>query len=207
MSMEHYVFRRLSVPSLRSVRFALTKSTPSIVMTTYIYTSPMIQAACCARIIRQVKCKTLNSKKMNKNPKVGDYIRIKHLLNEDNRYDNRVGEIKYIDDAGQLHGTWGGLAVLEDDDYEILPMNKEKIRTKVHELMSHMTESMDEKLESLLESNVIDYSEWEDNWILPKYIMHAMCKIHAEQFEPPTPGRNFNKNIDKISLGLQSLKM
>lgn len=35
-------------------------------------------------------------------------------------YNGKTGEIEYIDDAGQLHGTWGGLAVLPDvDEFEI----------------------------------------------------------------------------------------
>lgn len=36
-------------------------------------------------------------------------------------YNGKTGEMEYIDDAGQLHGTWGGLAVLPDvDEFEII---------------------------------------------------------------------------------------
>lgn len=53
--------------------------------------------------------------------KVGDKIRITHLSGEDTRYDGKEGTITYIDSLGQLHGTWGGLAVIpEEDDFEIL---------------------------------------------------------------------------------------
>lgn len=52
--------------------------------------------------------------------KVGDWIRINIMVGEPH-YTNRVGRITHIDDIGQLHGTWGGLAVSPwDDDYEII---------------------------------------------------------------------------------------
>lgn len=42
------------------------------------------------------------------------------MQNEPN-YTNRIGVITHIDDAGQLHGNWGGLAVIpEVDQYTIL---------------------------------------------------------------------------------------
>ena len=51
--------------------------------------------------------------------KVGDLICINHLSGEDTRYDGRTGVITSIDSMGQLHGTWGGLAVIPgEDDFE-----------------------------------------------------------------------------------------
>lgn len=45
--------------------------------------------------------------------KVGDCIRIIELKDDpDTRYNGREGETTLIDSMGQLHGTWGGLAVL-----------------------------------------------------------------------------------------------
>lgn len=45
--------------------------------------------------------------------KVGDRIRIIELKDDPNTsYNGREGEIEFIDSMGQLHGTWGGLAVL-----------------------------------------------------------------------------------------------
>ena len=41
----------------------------------------------------------------------------------DPTYPGREGEIKFIDDAGQLHGTWGFLAVIPDSD-EFLILNQ-----------------------------------------------------------------------------------
>ena len=52
--------------------------------------------------------------------KVGDKIRIKFMLDEP-QYKDKEGVIKYIDSTGQLHGTWGGLAVqLENDLIELV---------------------------------------------------------------------------------------
>ena len=48
--------------------------------------------------------------------KVGDKVRIIHLKGEDNRYDGKEGVIEYIDSMGQLHGTWGGLAIIPEED-------------------------------------------------------------------------------------------
>ena len=54
--------------------------------------------------------------------KVGDKIRIIRL--EDpyvKDYPGKEGFVTHIDDAGQLHGTWGGLAIIpEIDEYIIL---------------------------------------------------------------------------------------
>lgn len=44
--------------------------------------------------------------------KPGMKVRIIHLEGEDNVYDGKEGEITYIDAIGQLHGTWGGLAII-----------------------------------------------------------------------------------------------
>ena len=52
--------------------------------------------------------------------KVGDRIRIIRMAGEP-QYSGREGLITNIDDIGQLHGTWGGCAViLDEDDIEIL---------------------------------------------------------------------------------------
>ena len=52
--------------------------------------------------------------------KVGDKIRIINMEGEP-QYTGREGIIEYIDDAGQYHGSWGGLAVLPDEDeWEII---------------------------------------------------------------------------------------
>ena len=51
---------------------------------------------------------------------IGDTIKIISMKDEP-RYTNRVGVVTHIDDAGQIHGTWGGCAVIpEVDTYEII---------------------------------------------------------------------------------------
>lgn len=47
--------------------------------------------------------------------KVGEKIRIIHMKGEPS-YDDRVGIIQHIDDQNQLHGTWGGLAIIPEVD-------------------------------------------------------------------------------------------
>ena len=47
--------------------------------------------------------------------KVGDKIRIIHMDFEPD-YTGREGVITFIDGAGQLHGTWGSLAVIPEAD-------------------------------------------------------------------------------------------
>lgn len=51
---------------------------------------------------------------------VGCRIQINHLFGEDTRYDGKMGIVTYIDSLGQIHGTWGGLAVIPGvDDYQV----------------------------------------------------------------------------------------
>ena len=55
--------------------------------------------------------------------KVGDRIRIIRLDDPYalNSYNGKEGEVQRIDSLGQLHGTWGGLAVSpEEDEFEVL---------------------------------------------------------------------------------------
>ena len=48
-------------------------------------------------------------------PQVGDTIQIINMLGEPN-HSGKTGVIKSIDSMGQLHGTWGGLAVIPEED-------------------------------------------------------------------------------------------
>jgi len=47
--------------------------------------------------------------------KIGDKIRIIGMKGEDH-YNGREGIIEYIDGLDQLHGTWGGLAIIPEED-------------------------------------------------------------------------------------------
>ena len=47
---------------------------------------------------------------------VGDKIKICDMDGEP-QYTGKEGVITSIDDMGQLHGTWGGLAAIPGEDY------------------------------------------------------------------------------------------
>ena len=54
------------------------------------------------------------------NVKVGDTIKIISMKDEPH-YKDRVGVITHIDDAGQIHGTWGGCAIIPGlDTFEMI---------------------------------------------------------------------------------------
>ena len=55
--------------------------------------------------------------------KIGDRIVIKGFKGDEPSaadYIGKTGVVESIDDKGQLHGTWGGLGLLPEDDYEVL---------------------------------------------------------------------------------------
>ena len=52
--------------------------------------------------------------------KIGDMIVIIQMYGEP-QYNGKVGVVQSIDDAGQIHGSWGGCALVpEIDKYEII---------------------------------------------------------------------------------------
>lgn len=55
---------------------------------------------------------------MNK-AKIGDQIMIISMEGE-NGYNGKFGTIEYIDSIGQLHGTWGGLALIPGVDHFVV---------------------------------------------------------------------------------------
>ena len=57
---------------------------------------------------------------------VGDKIIINYMKDEPD-YWGREGIVTSIDSMGYLHGTWGGLAVLpNEDDYTLIKKNEIK---------------------------------------------------------------------------------
>lgn len=65
--------------------------------------------------------RTMLNKKAIEEQYLGKQVRIIHLVEEDGRYDGKVGTVSFVDDRGQLHGTWGGLAIIVDcDKFEVL---------------------------------------------------------------------------------------
>ena len=57
--------------------------------------------------------------------KVGDTIEILNMQGEP-EYMGKTGVVELIDDIGQLHGTWGGLAVTEGDTIRVIEDKKQK---------------------------------------------------------------------------------
>lgn len=51
--------------------------------------------------------------------KPGDKIHIYYMDGEPH-YSGREGIVRHIDDIGQIHGTWGGLALNSSDDWAII---------------------------------------------------------------------------------------
>ena len=51
--------------------------------------------------------------------KIGNKIRIVVMQGEP-QYTGKEGIVQYIDDAGSMHGSWGGCALLEGDVWEII---------------------------------------------------------------------------------------
>ena len=59
--------------------------------------------------------------------KIGDTIRIIRMNGDGGKdlqtrmYNGRSGAVEHIDAIGQIHGTWGGLAVIPGvDDFEVI---------------------------------------------------------------------------------------
>jgi len=53
-------------------------------------------------------------------PKIGDKIRIIYMSGEP-QYTGKEGIVEYIDDAKQIHGSWGGCALIPgEDEWEII---------------------------------------------------------------------------------------
>ena len=52
-------------------------------------------------------------------PEVGDMIHIYHMFGE-SEYAGREGVVRHIDDLNQIHGTWGGCALIPGDDFVVL---------------------------------------------------------------------------------------
>jgi hypothetical protein len=58
--------------------------------------------------------------------KIGDRIKIINMKGEPH-YINCEGMVTHIDDAGQIHGTWGGCAIISEiDDYVVLAEDVEQ---------------------------------------------------------------------------------
>ncbi len=48
-------------------------------------------------------------------PNIGDEIEILYMSGEP-QYSGKTGTVTRIDDIGQIHGTWGGCALVPEED-------------------------------------------------------------------------------------------
>lgn len=69
----------------------------------------------------------MRRKQIMEKVKIGDTIRIIRMSDDGGKdlqarmYNGRSGVVEHIDSIGQLHGTWGGLAVIPGvDEIEIM---------------------------------------------------------------------------------------
>lgn len=57
---------------------------------------------------------------------LGKKIKILDMSGEP-RYTGRTGVVERVDDMGQLHGSWGGLAIIPGEDRFIIQEEEESI--------------------------------------------------------------------------------
>ena len=57
------------------------------------------------------------------NIKIGDTIKIINMEGEPH-YKDREGVVTHIDDVGQMHGTWGGCAIIPGIDTYVIIENE-----------------------------------------------------------------------------------
>ena len=62
------------------------------------------------------------------NIKIGDTAKIIKMEGEP-QYTNREGVVTHIDDAGQIHGTWGGCAIIPKVDKRVVFIKNDKKRS------------------------------------------------------------------------------
>ena len=73
---------------------------------------------------------------MNK-ANIGDTIKIIKMEGEP-QYTNREGIVTHIDDAGQIHGTWGGCAIIpEVDVYKNIHRKNDIVLIKTNNLLKN----------------------------------------------------------------------
>ena len=56
---------------------------------------------------------------------IGDKIKIINM-NGEPQYTGKIGIVERIDDAGQIHGSWGGCALIPECDILIVISSKEE---------------------------------------------------------------------------------
>lgn len=65
--------------------------------------------------------------------RIGDYIHIRKM-HEEPQYNDLIGKVEIIDDTNQIHGTWGGCALIpEIDSFDIISEERYKLYTVCEE--------------------------------------------------------------------------
>lgn len=59
--------------------------------------------------------------------KIGSYIKILEMKKEP-QYTDKIGKVLFIDDNNQIHGTWGGCAIIPKvDKFEVLSKENNRL--------------------------------------------------------------------------------
>jgi hypothetical protein len=74
----------------------------------------------------------------------------------------------------------------------------DNIEKKVVSILNDVRPLLEDKLKGLLESGLIDLDKEEDNYILPKEIVCAMCDYVKTQYRKPYPKRGDKIRENKI---------
>lgn len=75
---------------------------------------------------------------------------------------------------------------------------KENVRAKVCTLLDDIRPHLEQKLEKLLDSGLIDFEKEDNNWGLPKDIIIAMAEEIAWQYKHPNPPYGYKKRIENF---------
>jgi hypothetical protein len=106
--------------------------------------------------------------------KVGSTVKIISMAGEP-EYTGKVGKITKIDDAGQLHGTWGGLALIPGDDkFELVTVinhDTGKIEEKKEKMKIEFLDKIKFKVDNRRKDNPLMNSMYE-----PKEEGRCSCK-------------------------------
>ena len=75
---------------------------------------------------------------------------------------------------------------------------KENVRAKVMTLLDDIRPHLEDKLDELLDSGVIDFEKEDDNWGLPKDIMQVLAREISWQYKHHNPPYGYKKRIERF---------
>lgn len=75
---------------------------------------------------------------------------------------------------------------------------RENVRAKVLTLLNDIRPHLEQKLEKLLDSGLIDFEKEENTWGLPKDIIQALAKEIAWQYRHHNPPYGYKKRIERF---------